>query len=88
MFWSEQLGYWVVTRYGDIKSIFRDHRRFSPSNALEKITKGLNPAYPFNYNFLDQDLGTTDVVAAQSYMEDSLRMLAHLIMSLPEYQLS
>jgi len=25
-------------------------------HALEKITKGLNPAYPFAYNFLDQDL--------------------------------
>lgn len=37
--------------------------------------------------FLDDDLGTSDVVAADTYMEDSLRLLAHLIMSLPEYQL-
>lgn len=37
--------------------------------------------------FLDTDLGTSDVARADTYMEDSLRMLAHLIMSLPEYQL-
>jgi uncharacterized protein (DUF1800 family) len=37
--------------------------------------------------FLDSDLGTSDVARADTYMEDSLRMLTHLIMSLPEYQL-
>jgi hypothetical protein len=37
--------------------------------------------------FLDTDLGTTDIARADTYMEDSLRMLTHLIMSLPEYQL-
>ena len=38
IFWSPKLGYWVVTRYEDIKAIFRDNITFSPSNALEKIT--------------------------------------------------
>ena len=38
VFWSPQLGYWVVTRYADIKTIFRDNISFSPSIALEKIT--------------------------------------------------
>ena len=38
VFWSPQLGYWVVTRYDDVKAIFRDHASFSPANALEKIT--------------------------------------------------
>jgi uncharacterized protein (DUF1800 family) len=38
--------------------------------------------------FLNDDLGTSDMAVADTYMEDSLRMLAHLIMSLPEYQLS
>jgi Protein of unknown function (DUF1800) len=37
--------------------------------------------------FLDKDLGTTDIAAAQTYMEDSLRLVLHLIMSQPEYQL-
>jgi hypothetical protein len=37
--------------------------------------------------FLDTDLGTPDISRADTYMEDSLRMLTHLIMSLPEYQL-
>ncbi|WP_322048896.1 cytochrome P450/oxidoreductase [Paraburkholderia sp. J67] len=38
VFYSPQLGYWVVTRYDDIKAIFRDNLTFSPSIALEKIT--------------------------------------------------
>lgn len=39
-------------------------------------------------DFLDADLGTTSTIEAQSYMEDSLRLVLHLIMSQPEYQLS
>ncbi len=38
-------------------------------------------------NFLNEDLGTTSISEAQSYMEDSLRLVLHLIMSQPEYQL-
>ncbi len=38
VFWNPSLGYWVVTRYDDIKAIFRDNITFSPSIALEKIT--------------------------------------------------
>ena len=38
VFYSPKLGYWVITRYADIKAIFRDHITFSPSIALEKIT--------------------------------------------------
>lgn len=38
VFYSPQLGYWVVTRYEDIKAVFRDNITFSPRNALEKIT--------------------------------------------------
>ncbi|HYL39381.1 MAG TPA: DUF1800 domain-containing protein [Bryobacteraceae bacterium] len=37
--------------------------------------------------FLDNELGTSDFAAAQTYMEDSLRLVLHLIMSQPEYQL-
>ena len=36
---------------------------------------------------LDAELGTTDLVRAQTYMEDPLRMVTHLIMSTPEYQI-
>ena len=42
VFYSEALGYWVVSRYDDIKAVFRDNITFSPANALEKIT----PATP------------------------------------------
>jgi cytochrome P450/ferredoxin-NADP reductase len=37
-FYSPKLGYWVMSRYEDVKAVFRDNRTFSPSNALEKIT--------------------------------------------------
>ncbi|MFC7460825.1 cytochrome P450/oxidoreductase [Hydrogenophaga defluvii] len=42
VFWSPQLGYWIVTRYEDVKAVFRDNILFSPAVALEKIT----PATP------------------------------------------
>jgi hypothetical protein len=38
--------------------------------------------------FLNNELGTSDIGAAQTYMEYSLRLTLHLIMSQPEYQLS
>ena len=34
-----------------------------------------------------RDLGTDNIEAARSYIEDPLRALVHRIMSLPEYQL-
>lgn len=42
VFWSPQLRHWVVTRYDDVKAVFRDPVLFSPSNVLEKVT----PATP------------------------------------------
>lgn len=39
-------------------------------------------------DFLNNELGTTNIADAQSYMEDSLRMTLHLLFSQPEYQLS
>ena len=42
VFWSPVLRYWVVTRYEDVKAVFRDNLLFSPSVALEKVT----PATP------------------------------------------
>jgi len=38
VFYSPRLGYWVVTRYEDVKAVFRDNITFSPSIALEKVT--------------------------------------------------
>ena len=38
--------------------------------------------------FLDKELGTSDISVARTYMEEPLRLLLHLIMSQPEYQLS
>lgn len=38
VFWAPEIGYWVVTRYDDVVSIFRDTVRFSAANALDPIT--------------------------------------------------
>jgi hypothetical protein len=38
-------------------------------------------------SFLASELGTDDLREAESYMEEPLRVLLHLILSLPEYQL-
>ena len=38
-------------------------------------------------DFLDSELGTSDVSVAETYMEEPLRLLLHLIVSQPEYQL-
>jgi hypothetical protein len=37
--------------------------------------------------FLEGELGTASIAAADTYLEEPLRMLIHLIMSQPEYQL-
>ena len=37
VFWSPQLGYWIVTRYEDVKAVFRDNILFSPSVALVRL---------------------------------------------------
>ena len=37
--------------------------------------------------FLNKELGTTDIAVARTYLEDPLRLVLHLIMSQPEYQL-
>ena len=38
-------------------------------------------------SFLNDNLGTEDIIEAKTYLEDSLKMTLHLIMSQPEYQL-
>jgi cytochrome P450/ferredoxin-NADP reductase len=50
IFYSPQIGYWVVTRYDDVKAVFRDNILFSPSIALEKIT----PSPPEAQEILNQ----------------------------------
>jgi len=38
-------------------------------------------------SFLTKELGTDSIDRAKTYMEDALRMTAHLVMSTPEYQI-
>ena len=37
--------------------------------------------------FLESELGTSDIDEASTYMEDALRMMLHILLSQPEYQL-
>lgn len=37
VFYDEQIGYWVVTRYDDIKAIFQDHDTFTAENTITPI---------------------------------------------------
>lgn len=37
VFYDEGIGYWVVTRYEDIKAIFRDHETFTAANTITPI---------------------------------------------------
>ena len=38
VFWSPELGYWVVARYADARRVLREHETFSAANALAPIT--------------------------------------------------
>ena len=38
IFYNEDIDYWVVTRYEDIKAIFRDHETFTAANTITPIT--------------------------------------------------
>ena len=63
VFYSEKMGYWIVTRYEDIKAVFRDNILFSPRNALEKITPATDEAievlksydYAMNRTMVNED---------------------------------
>lgn len=54
VFYSEKMGYWIVSRYDDIKTVFRDPILFSARNVLEKITPSTPEATQvlkdYNYN--------------------------------------
>jgi cytochrome P450 len=39
VFFSDDLGFWVVTRYDDIRAIFRDHATFSSENTQQPYRK-------------------------------------------------
>ncbi len=38
VFWSAELGYWVVSRYADARRVLREHETFSAANALAPVT--------------------------------------------------
>src|SRR4029453_15251176 len=42
VFWSEEIGYWVLTKHSDIHSVLHDGERFSSQNT----TRPVNPMNP------------------------------------------
>ena len=56
-------------------------------NQLLRVTLAA-PAREALIGTLDEELGTNDLSEAESYMEHGLRIVAHLIMSSPQYQLA
>lgn len=63
IFFSQAMNYWVVTRYNDIKEIFRDPVLFSARNVLEKFTPNSKEAdnvlksynYAMNKTLVNED---------------------------------
>lgn len=78
----------------DLSAVVRQNRLRTTAETIDYFLGRLLVVQPASADrtrlitFLNEDLGTTSIAIADTYMEDSLRMLAHLIMSLPEYQLT
>ncbi|PVH28909.1 cytochrome P450/oxidoreductase [Pararhodobacter oceanensis] len=79
VFYAPKLGYWVVTRYDDIKAVFRDNILYSPRNVLEKITPSTPEAMEIlqGYGFaLNRTLVNEDEPA---HMERRRALLDHFL---------
>ena len=79
VFFAPKLGYWVVSRYDDIKSVFRDAILFSPRNVLEKITPATQEAQEIlkGYDYaMDRTMVNEDEPA---HMERRRALLDHFI---------
>ena len=77
----------------DLAGLVRLQKLANPAQVVDYLLARFIPVAVENadrarlVDFLKTELGTDDVVQAQSYLEEPLRLLLHLIMSLPEYQL-
>ena len=77
----------------DLAGMVRAQKLTTTAQAVDYLlARFLNTApYPADrlrlIEFLDGELGTDQIAVAQTYLEEPLRLLLHLIMSLPEYQL-
>ena len=78
----------------DLTQMILDSRSATTSEAVDYLL-GRFVRVPVSANtrdvlvtLLDDELGTTDISRAATFMEEPLRMVVHLIMSTPEYQLN
>jgi len=79
VFYAPKLGYWVVSRYDDIKTVFRDAILFSPRNVLEKITPATQEAQEIlkGYDYaMDRTMVNEDEPA---HMERRRALLDHFM---------
>ncbi|RYH01227.1 cytochrome P450 [Salipiger sp. IMCC34102] len=79
VFYAPKLGYWVVSRYDDIKAVFRDPILFSPRNVLEKISPPTEEAMKIllSYDYaMDRTLVNEDEPA---HMERRRLLLDHFL---------
>ena len=64
------------------------HEVSNKSNLKQSINVKINnEKRTMIISFLNNNLGTNNIIEAKTYLEDSLKMVLHLIMSQPEYQL-
>ena len=75
---------WEVTAAGAWQSRKSNRfRRTNPGQANERVEVLVRRLSPY----LEGELGGSDLLQADSYMEEPLRSTLHLILSLPDYQL-
>ena len=60
------------------------HQNFSRAAEHVHVSQ---PSLSIQIGGLEKELGTRNVPAAASYAEDPLRLLLHVLLSRPEYQL-
>ena len=77
----------------DLTKLIQDNKLKSATDAVDFLVKRMFIVAPSPEartrlaQHLEQELGTSDLTQAGTYMEESLRSLLHLILSQPEYQL-
>ena len=77
----------------DLTKMIQDNKLKTAAEAVDFLVKQMFIVAPSQEartrlaQHLEQELGTSDLTQAGTYMEESLRSLLHLILSQPEYQL-
>ncbi|MFP6682484.1 MAG: DUF1800 domain-containing protein, partial [Gammaproteobacteria bacterium] len=77
----------------DLAQMVMDARLPTPDSVVEYLTDRFlsvpldEETHAELVEFFEQQLGTDDIPSSATYLEDPLRLLLHVILSRPEYQL-